>query len=158
MHPNEWMTGLRKTIDYVATMMKNDFKCYDAYFVIVGNPLDVDLLPNVDWTFQHGNDTVGGIDVTYSLGAIRGSTHYRIIASDLIPQGRLTLFAVPTRDDYKTFVYYPYSFNMMTNYLNQRNPALPSLALTRRYTMEEFSPIIGAITIENNDGTLYSRA
>lgn len=158
MHPNEWMTGLRKTIDYVATMMKNDFKCYDAYFVIVGNPLDVDLLPNVDWTFQHGNDTVGGIDVTYSLGAIHGSTHYRIIASDLIPQGRLTIFAVPTRDDYKTFVYYPYSFNMMTNYLNQRNPALPSLALTRRYTMEEFSPIIGAITIENNDGTLYSRA
>ena len=158
MHPNDWLKGLQKTIDFVATSMRNDHKIYDAYFVIVGNPLDTALLPNVDWTFTQGLDQVNGIDVTYSIGAINGSTQYKIISSDLVAQGDLTIFAVPTRDSYKTFVYYPYTFSVVQNYLNARNERIPSIMMTRRYTIEEFTPIIGKVKITGNDGTVYARA
>ena len=156
INPSEWLQGLRKTIDFVTTSMRNDFKIYDAYFVIVGNPLDTDLLPNVDWTFRQADDQVAGIDVTYSMGAVRGSNNYKIISSDLIDQGELTVFAVPTRDNYKTFVYYPYSFNVVSNYLNTRNERIPSIMMTRRYALEEFTPVIGKVTIKGNTGEIYT--
>ena len=157
MHPSEWLKGLRQVIDNLSTNMKNDYKVYDAYFVIVGNPLDTDLLPNVDWTFRQAENTVAGIDVNYSIGALRGSNTYKIISSDLIPQGELTVFAVPTRDNFLTYVYYPYTFNVTKDYLNSNNPNVPSLMMTRRYETQEFAPIIGKVVIENNDGSVYSR-
>lgn len=158
MNPNDWLNGLQKTIDFIATSMRNDYKLYSGYYVIVGNPLDVDLLPNVDWTFRGVQDKLNGIDVDYNLGAVRASNHYKIISSDLIPQGELTVFMVPTQQDYKTYVYYPYTFNVVSNYLNTRNERVPSVMMTRRYTIEEFTPIIGKIVVKNNDGTVYARA
>lgn len=159
MHPNEWLEGLKKVIDFVAQSMKNDFKSYDGYFVIVGNPLDTMLIPNVNWTFQNVTDNMNGINVTYSLGAISGANRFSVIASDLIPRvkdkGTLTIFLVPTTDKYKTFTYYPYSFNVVNNYLNTRMQNVPSIMLTRRYTLEEFEPIIGQIDILHNDATVY---
>lgn len=158
MHPTEWLEGLKKVIDYVAQSMKNDFKSYEGYFVIVGNPLDTMLIPNVNWTFQNAQDTMNGVNVTYSLGAVSGANRYNVIASDLIPQGDLTVFLVPTTDKYKTFVYYPYSFNVVNNYLNTRMQNVPSIMLTRRYTLEEFMPIIGRIRILGNDGSIFGDA
>ena len=158
MHPNEWLEGLKKVIDWVAQSMKNDFKSYDGYFVIVGNPLDTMIIPNVNWTFQNASDNMNGINVTYSLGAISGANRYNVISSDLIPQGELTIFLVPTTDKYKTFVYYPYTFNVVNNYLNTRMQNVPSIMLTRRYTLEEFMPIIGKVTIYHNNATVYSRS
>lgn len=155
MDPDQWLKGLRRTIDYVATSIKNQFKSYDSYFVIVGNPLDVDLIPNVEWTFRNIDGELNGIDVQYSLGAIRGSNHYRVVASDLIPQGELTILGVPTRNDYKSVVFYPYAFNVTDKYLNTRNAAVPSIMMTRRYTLEEFQPMIGKVKVLHNDGTLY---
>lgn len=158
MHPNDWLTGLRKTIDHLAQSMKNDYKNYKSVFVIVGNPLDTDLIPNVEWTFTSTTDTVGGVDVNYSVGATSGSNRYKIISSDLIPQGSLTVFAIPSEDNYKTFVYYPYTFNVVNqSYLNTRNANVPNIMLTRRYTLEEFTPMIGKVHIKNNDGSVFSR-
>lgn len=157
MHPDEWMSGLRRTIDYVTTSMKNDFKSYDARWVIVGNPLDTDLIPNVEWTFRGAENTVAGIDVQYSIGAVKGSNYYKIVSSDLIPQGRLYIFGVPTRESYRTLTFFPYTFNVTQNYLNAKNPNVPSLMLTRRYTAETFTPLIGSVEIKNNNGTLYDR-
>lgn len=158
MDPDQWLKGLRRTIDWVATSMKNQFKSYDSYFVIIGNPLDVDIIPNVEWTFRNIDGELNGIDVQYSLGAIRGSNHYRVVASDLIPQGELTILGIPTRPDYKSVVFYPYAFNVTSNYLNTRNAAIPSIMMTRRYTLEEFQPIIGKVKVLHNDGTLYGSA
>src|SRR5699024_7921694 len=158
MHPNDWLTGLRKTIDHLAQSMKNDYKNYKSVFVIVGNPFDTDLIPNVEWTFTSTTDTVGGVDVNYSVGATSGSNRYKIISSDLIPQGSLTVFAIPSEDNYKTFVYYPYTFNVVNqSYLNTRNANVPNIMLTRRYTLEEFTPMIGKVHIKNNDGSVFSR-
>ena len=158
IQPTEWLDGLRRTIDHLVTHMKNDYKNYRSTFVIVGNPLDTQLIPNVGWTFNSTTDTVNGVDVSYSVGAVSGASRYKVVSSDLVTQGSLLVFAVPSEEQFKTFVYYPYTFNVVNgSYLNTRNPNVPNIMLTRRYTMEQFAPVIGKVTIKNNDGTVYSR-
>jgi len=42
--------------------------------------------------------------------------------------------------------------------LNTRMEKVPSIMLTKRYTIEEFTPIIGKIVIQNNDGMVYAES
>lgn len=159
-HPKDWLTGLRDVIDHTAQSMKNDYKLYDVQFVIVGNPLDVRLIPNVDWQFNAGNNDAysNGIKLNYSVGATSGTANYRVIGSDLVRQGELTIIAIPQQDDFKTFMFYPYTFNVVNGgYLNTRNANVPNMMMTRRYTLESFVPIIGRITIKNNNGSVFAR-
>ncbi len=157
MQPSEWLNELKKLIDILATDMRSDYKCYNGYFVIVGHPVDTNILPNVSWSFNSVNDQQNGVEVQYSIGAISGANKYTVISSDLIPKGELTMFFVPTTDKFKTFEYYPYTFNVVKNYLNTVNPNVPSIMLTKRDTIEEFVPIIAKIIIKNNDGSVYDR-
>ena len=157
MNPSEWLNELKKLFDLLATQMRSDYKCYNGYYVIVGNPIDTNILPNVSWSFNSVNDQQNGVEVQYSIGAISGANKYTIISSDLIPQGSMTMFFVPTTDKFKTFEYYPYTFNVVKNYLNTVNPNVPSIMLTKRDTLEEFVPIIAKIIIKNNDGSVYDR-
>ena len=120
-------------------------------------PIDTNILPNVSWSFNSVNDQQNGVEVQYSIGAISGANKYTIISSDLIPQGELTMFFVPTTDKFKTFEYYPYTFNVVKNYLNTVNQNVPSIMLTKRDTIEEFVPIIAKVIIKNNDGSVYDR-
>lgn len=157
MNPSEWLNELKKLFDLLATKMRGDYKCYNGYFVIVGNPIDTNILPNVSWSFNSVNDQQNGVEVQYSIGAISGANKYTIISSDLIPQGELTMFFVPTTDKFKTFEYYPYTFNVVKNYLNTVNQNVPSIMLTKRDTLEEYVPIIAKVIIKNNDGSVYDR-
>lgn len=157
MNPSEWLNELKKLFDLLATKMRSDYKCYNGYFVIIGNPIDTNILPNVSWSFNSVNDQQNGVEVQYSIGAISGANKYTIISSDLIPQGELTMFFVPTTDKFKTFEYYPYTFNVVKNYLNTVNQNVPSIMLTKRDTIEEYVPIIAKIIIKNNDGSVYDR-
>ena len=157
MNPSEWLNELKKLFDLLATKMRGDYKCYNGYFVLVGNPIDTNILPNVSWSFNSVNDQQNGVEVQYSIGAISGANKYTIISSDLIPQGEITMFFVPTTDKFKTFEYYPYTFNVVKNYLNTVNPNVPSIMLTKRDTIEEFVPIIAKVIIKNNDGSVYDR-
>jgi hypothetical protein len=158
MNPSEWLNELRKLFDLMATSMRNDYKCYNGYFVIVGNPIDTNIIPNVSWSFNSVNDQQNGVEVQYSIGAISGANRYSIISSDLIPAGALTMFFVSTNEKFKTLEYYPYTFNVVKNYLNTVNQNVPSIMLTKRDTLEEYTPIIGKIIIKNNDGSVYDRA
>lgn len=157
INPEDWLSGLRKVIDRLAEDMKTDFKSYQGQFVIVGHPIDVNLIPNVSWQFTSsaGADD-GGVEVQYSLGAISGHSRYKILSSDLLNEGALYMFFVPSTNDFKTFTYYPYTFNVVNNYLNTRMTNVPSVMLTKRQTIEEFTPIIGRIVIQNNDGLVYA--
>lgn len=156
INPSEWLNELRKVIDIMATEMRNTFKTYNGYYVILGNPIDTMIIPNISWTFNNVQDTENGIDVQYSLGAMSGVNRYTVISSDLIDKGELTMFFVPTTDKFKTYTYYPYTFNVVQNYLNTRTPNVPSMMLTKRHTIEEFTPIIGKIQILHNDGSVYA--
>lgn len=153
-NPKDWLEEIKRVIDHQATKMKSQTYYYQGYFVIVGNPLDTQIIPNVTWTFNHVSDSKNGIDVDYSIGAISGANRYTIISSDLIPQGELTMFFVPLTNKFLTVKYYPYTFNVVHNYLNTQNPNIPSIMMTKRHTIEEFLPMVIKIEIKNNDGSL----
>lgn len=155
MQPKDWLEELKRVIDYLAMTMKSKSYFYQGYFVIYGNPVDTALLPNVSWTFNSASDNVNGINANYALGAMSGSNKYVIVSSDLVPQGALKMIMVPTVEDYKTFMYYPYTFNIVNNYLNaQGKKTMPNLMMTKRHTMAEFMNLSAKITIEGHDGNI----
>jgi hypothetical protein len=153
-NPKAWLEEIRRVIDFYATKIKSETYYYQGYFVIVGNPLDTQLIPNVSWTFNHVSDAQNGVEVDYSVGAMSGANRYTIVASDLIPAGELTMFFVPLTNKFMTVKYYPYTFNVVHNYLNTVNPNIPSIMMTKRHTIEEFLPMVCKIDILNNNGTL----
>lgn len=155
--PIEWQKQLRKLIDYTTQTMRADFKNYEARFVIIGNPVDTMLLDDVKWDFTTGEQEVNGVTVSYNVGVISDVATYRVVSSDLIQKGGLYIIAVPQRPDYKTFVYYPYTFNVVQNYNNSQNPSLPNIMMTKRYTTKAFTNIIAKIDILHNDGSVYHR-
>lgn len=64
------------------------------------------------------------------------------------------MFFVPLTNKFLTLKFYPYTFNVVNNYLNTVNPNIPSIMMTKRYTLEEFIPLTIKIDIVNNDGSL----
>jgi hypothetical protein len=153
-NPKNWLEEIKRVIDFYATKIKSETYYYQGYFVIVGNPLDTQLIPNVSWTFNHVSDSQNGVEVDYSVGAMSGANRYTIVSSDLIPAGELTMFFVPLTNKFMTFKYFPYTFNVVHNYLNTQNPNIPSVMMTKRHTIEEFLPMVIKIDILNNDGSL----
>jgi hypothetical protein len=153
-NPKNWLEEIKRVIDFHASKIKSETYYYQGYFVIVGNPLDTQIIPNVSWTFNHVSDSQNGVEVDYSIGAMSGANRYTIVSSDLVPAGELTMFFVPLTNKFMTVKYYPYTFNVVHNYLNTQTPNIPSIMMTKRHTIEEFLPMVCKIEIKNNDGSL----
>ena len=154
--PTEWRKELKTTIEFWGTKMKQVTAYNKGYFVIMGNRLDVNLLPDINWTFRGAVSEKGGVTVDYDLGAVTYNNAFQIIASDLMPQGELRMFFVPTENDKMTYKYFPYSFNVERGYRSPKNVMLPSLMCTKRHTIEELIPCQCVIRIKNNDGSLIN--
>lgn len=155
--PLMWREEIRRVIDYQATKLKNHSAFTNGYFVIFGNPLDMQIIPNVSWTFTHTTDQKGGVEVEYDMGAFSGAHKYHLVSSLHVPQGKLRMFFVPESDKYMTYKYYPYTFNIEKGYLDPQNTLVPSIMMTKRHTIEEFIPVAAEIIIYNNDGSFIER-
>lgn len=153
-HPKDWREELKTVIDIYATKIVSDSKAYQGYFAIFGHPLDMMIIPNVNWTFNHAQDTIDGVEVNYNVGAMSGQNRYTLVSSDLLTQGELIMLFIPTTNKFMTVKYYPYTFNVVNNYLNTQKSNIPNIMMTKRQTMEEFLPLIGKIKILNNTGDL----
>ena len=127
--PKEWREELKTIIDHFAIRMKSNKFFYQGYFVIIGNPVDTALIPNVNWSFNKITDDQNGVEVEYSIGAMSGSQRYTVVASDLIPDGELLMFFVPTTNKYITYKYYPYTFNVVHDYRNALISNVPSVMI-----------------------------
>lgn len=157
--PKDWREELKTVIDYIAASMKTETHIYNGYFAIFGNPVDMMLLPNVSWTFNSAVDTQSGIEVNYSLGAMSGQNRYSLVSSDLIEKGAMYMLFIPTIPNYKSLVYYPYTFNMVnpgSGYLNTRTQNVPSLMVTKRHTYWNFNNLVAKINITNNDAKMLA--
>lgn len=154
--PKEWREEMKTVIDYYAQKLKSDTYAYQGYFAIFGHSIDMMLIPNVSWTFNHTTDTMSGVEVDYNIGALSGTNRYTLVTSDLIPQGRMFMLFIPTTNKFKTAVYYPYTFNVVNNYLNTQRSNIPNIMMTKRQTYEEFLPLIGAIDVINNTGSMIN--
>lgn len=154
--PKSWREELKTVIDYYAIKMKRDSKFHGGKFMIIGSPLDMQILPNVDWVFNHTNDQMSGVDVSFNLGAYSGSNKYELVSSDLVPDGAFIMFFIPGIDRLMTYKYYPYTFNVERGYRDPNMPNVPSIMMTKRHAIEEFTPLICEIKILNNTGKVPS--
>lgn len=156
--PTEWLNELKRITDNLAQSMRNHSNMPGGVFMIVGNPIDVNLYVGVNWIFTAQAEAQrDGVDVTYSIGAMSGAQRYMMFSSQNLPAGEMFVFFVPSAEDQKTLVYYPYSFNVersASGWVSPNQPNVPSVMLTKRQTFQEFVPLVGKIVIDHNDGTL----
>jgi len=151
--PKAWREELKPQIDFLAQKIKNQTFLQAGIFTLVGNPLDIQLLTNVDWQFRGGQGAnMDGVDVDYSIGTYVGANAYRVIASVNVPQSEIYLVFTPNGDTQMTYKYYPYTFSTEMGYIDPNRSRVPSIMMTKRHTFAEFLPAIGSISIVNNDG------
>lgn len=151
--PKAWREELRPMIDHLAQKIRNNTYYRTGMFNIVCNPIDGQLISNVDWSFRGGQGaTMDGVDVDYSVGTYTGAFTYRIIASPMVPEGEMFVLFIPSEDNQMSFKYYPYSFNIEHGYIDNNRSRTPSIMMTKRCALKCFTPAIGNINILNNTG------
>jgi hypothetical protein len=151
--PKAWREELKPQIDFLGQKIKNQTYLQAGIFTLLGNPLDIQLLTNVDWQFRGGQGAnMDGVDVDYSIGTYVGANAYRVISSVNVPQGEIYLVFTPNGDTQMTYKYYPYTFSTEMGYIDPNRSRVPSIMMTKRHAFAEFLPAIGRITIVNNNG------
>jgi len=156
--PKAWREELKPMIDFIATKIKNATYLQAGIFTIVGNPLDINLISNVDWSFRAGQgNSMDGVDVDYSTGTYVGANAYRVIASVNVPAGALYIVFTPSTDTQMTYKYYPYTFSTEMGYTDPNRSRVPSVMMTKRHTFHEFMPACGCIIVANNTGSPYNQ-
>lgn len=154
--PKAWREEIKPLIDHLAQKIKNNTYLQAGVFTIIGNPLDIQILANVDWQFRGGQGgNADGVDVDYSVGTYIGANTYKVVASTNVPVGQLFLMFAPSGNTQMTYKYYPYTYSTEMGYTDANRSRVPSIMLTKRHVMHEFMPAIGCIVILNNDGKGY---
>ncbi len=157
--PQDWIEELKRLIDYYSAKMRNDSSYPGGSFVVYGNPIDMNLISNVTWSFRTGAGTEReGVEVNYSVGNYQGANLYRVIASENLPTGEIRIFFYPSQEDQMTYKYFPYAFNVEQGYRDPNKPNVPSIMMTKRHTFQEFTPLQTVITVTNNTGALPERS
>lgn len=155
--PKAWREELKPVIDHLAGRIKNQTHLRQGIFVIAGNPLDVQLITNIDWKFRGGQQEVDGVAVDYSLGAYyAGAYTYRVISTEIIPQGGLYVVFLPAKDDQITYKYWAYTFSTEMGYRDPQHSMVPAVMMTKRDLLKSFLPAIAMVKIVGNDaGAAY---
>lgn len=154
--PKAWREEIKPLIDHLAQRIKNATYLQAGVFTIVGNPIDIQILANVDWQFRGGQGgNMDGVDVDYSIGTYVGANSYKVVASTNVPAGQLFILFTPSSETQMTYKYYPYTFSTEMGYTDPNRSRVPSIMMTKRHTFHEFMPAIGCILIHNNDGAGY---
>lgn len=156
--PTDWLNELKRVTDNLAQSMRNFSNFAGGTFMIVGNPIDVNLYTGVNWIFTAQSEQArDGVEVSYSIGAMSGAQRYMMFTSQNLPEGSLWVFFVPGQADIATLKYYPYTFNVersASGFVSTNTPNVPSVMLTKRQAFQEFVPLVGKITILHNNGSL----
>lgn len=156
--PKAWREEIKPMVDYLAQTIRNETYLTTGTFTIVGNPLDIQILANVDWSFRGGQGgNMDGVAVDYSVGTYVGANTYKVIASTLVPAGAMYLLFIPSGGTQLTYAYYPYTFSTEMGYVDPNRSRVPSIMMTKRHTMFEFMPAIGAIIVKNNNGQWFNK-
>ena len=157
--PTEWRGEIRGVLDNLAQQMMNDVYFTKGQFVILGNPIDTHLIPNIEWAINaDAADEMSGVDVNYQLGVGRNQNFkFLIVSAQNAPPGDLHLLYIPTMADQKTYVMYPYSFTVNNNagYRDPNNQNVPAIVAHKRYIYERYTPCMGRLTVKNNDGNMF---
>lgn len=152
--PKAWREELKPVLDHLAGRIKNQTHLGNGIFVIAGNPLDVQLITNIDWKFRGGQQEVDGVSVNYSLGAYyAGAYTYRVVSTEIIPQGALYLVFLPADNNQLTYKYWAYTFSTEMGYRDPQRSMVPAVMMTKRDLLKNFLPAIAMVKIIGNDAS-----
>jgi hypothetical protein len=154
--PTQWRDELKTQIEWWANKLKHHTKFTQGYFVVLGNPVDVQLISDIDWQFTGTNAQKGGVNIDYNVGVLTSHNSFNFVASDNMPQGKLRMIFCPNVNDYMTYKYYPYTFNIQKDYRSAQMSLVPNIMMTKRDAVEEFIPMQVVVNILHNDGSLIS--
>jgi hypothetical protein len=150
--PTAWREQLKDVIDHWATRVKQECFFQGGKFVIVGNEVDIRLLPNVTWTFTPSGGEKSGVEVDYTIGAVSGAHRYDVIGTPAIPTGAIYIFYVSSQDEQMTYKYFPYSFNVEKGYEDPNHHLVPSIMIAKRHKLERFKDAMIKVNILHNNG------
>ena len=150
--PVQWRELLKDVIDHWATRVKQECFFQGGKFVVVGNEVDIRLIPNVTWTFTPSGGEKSGVEVDYTIGACSGAHRYDVIGSPAIPTGAIYIFYVSSQDEQMTYKYFPYSFNVEKGYEDPNHHLVPSIMIAKRHKLERFKDAMIRINVLNNNG------
>lgn len=143
-----WREEIKLKIDKLVIKMMNETNYTSGSAVIFGNPLDVQVLNNVRWTYT-ADDQPNGANIDYRVGVYTsGVTTYKVLSSFNFNAGDLYMVFLPNVPDQKTCVYYPYSFNVIRGSQSPSTPNLPSIQMIKRQVFREYTPMIAKLKIE----------
>lgn len=151
--PKAWREELKPLIDHLASRIKTDTYLDDGIFTLVGNPLDMDIINNVEWQFTSGQ-SMDGVGVDYAIGVYKGIYTYKAIASPIVPPGFIYIVFLPATNDQRTLEYYAYTYSIEAGYRDPNHANVPSVMVTKRDAVHEFMPAIAAVKILNNGADL----
>lgn len=141
---------LKDTLDNVAIELRKVLRTPNCFFAVMGNPRDVKLLGDINWTYTAGSDVVGGCQLSYSFGLMNGAHKFLVLSNDKVPQGALRVIVRPTTEEFISYIHYDYDFIISNNYRDPNQPLTPSVMAADRYLNDEITPIMGEIQILNN--------
>jgi hypothetical protein len=157
--PSAWLNELKRVVDHLCARIRRD-RSFGAggTFTIVGNDIDANLIPGVDWKVKGAaNVEVSGVSVNYNIGYISSAAgNIKVVSSPQMAEGSLYILFTSMNDDEITYKYYPYSFSVESNYRDPQMPNVPAMAAFKRHTIERFSNAIAKITIQNNTGSVFA--
>ena len=169
---DDWIRfELKRIVDNLGSTLKNVTFFNEGEFVIVGNPVNMNLLTHANWQYVEGREGDDGVVMNHSLGTLEsGTNRYKLFSSQNIEYdstdaagdvNALWMFFVPSNPDHKTLKYYPYTFNVLRTsegFASPNNPNVPAIMMTKRHKFEEFYRMVGKIRIKNNTGTTGTMA
>jgi hypothetical protein len=157
--PTEWLSEIRRVIDNMAQTMRNATNFSGGQFVLFGNPLDINVIPGINWIFTaSGEQERDGTNVNYSLGAISGQgNRYTFLSSQNFAPGSVYMIFIPGQVDFRTFFLYLYTFNVersSSGFVSPTSPNTPSILMTQRALFQQYTNVIGRLDILHNTGSL----
>ena len=154
--PTEWREQLKIKIDHVVTRLMALTNITSGHAVIFMNPIDSQVLHNVKWQYTQG-ENVNGVNIEYRVGSYQsGVTTYTVLSSFNFAQGSFYIQYLPSSEDLKTAVYYPYSFNTIRAASSPNNPNVPAIQMIKRHTFKKYTSMIGKIAINGNSLSAFS--
>ena len=142
--PKAWREEIKPMIDHLAQKIKNQTYLQAGTFTIVANPLDVQILANVDWQYRGGQGgNMDGVDVDYSVGTYVGANAYRVIASTNVPAGAMYMLHLLLI--HKMTYKYLIRFRLRWAYVDPNRISCAFNYDDKRHQFHEFMPAVGCI-------------
>lgn len=150
MSSTDWSKQeLKETLDKLSLKLTQILKNENVMISVMGNPLDVRILDNVQW--MYGKDSeIGGSKLGYSIGLYNNQRNFLIGSSERCEQGHLMIMVVPLTDEHITYKLFEYQFFISNEYRDPSNVRVKSVMASDRYLIDELTPVQGEIVIDNN--------